>query len=96
MNNTASTYTEYERQRKTLFAKISEATEAWFVRACQNPALPQFLFYKPGALDVVIEPKPPGAEWVQADPTPVSCAMTQPQIRGWAHEKLKTCPVYPT
>lgn len=95
MQKPVSFYSQYEQQRKALFAKISQATDTWFKRACQNPGLQQFLFYKPGALDVTIDTQAPGAEWVQADPAPVSGAMTQQQIRSWAHDTLKTCPVYP-
>lgn len=85
----------YEQQRNTLIGNIAEASAAWFKRCCENPALPQFLFFKPGSLQVAIDAVAPGADWQAASTTPVSCAQTKQDMQRWAFETLRHCPVYP-
>lgn len=86
---------QYEQQKKTLRTSITQAVDKWFTQACHNPALPQFIFYKPHAMQVSIAAVSPGNDWVQA------CAAEMPnnviKSQAWqiTFDALRECPVYP-
>lgn len=85
----------YEQEKKQLKNSISAAVSGWFKQACQNPAAPQFLFFKPNALQVYIGEQAPNQLWQQVDNVEISSDMTQEQAWQKTYDALQNSPVYP-
>lgn len=85
-----------QQERTALHQSITDAVEQWFTSACQNPAMPLFVFYEPHAIRVAICSEKPAAHWELATPTPVSCAFTKHQAWQFTKDHLLDCPTYPT
>lgn len=87
---------QYEKQKKTLQANITKAVDQWFVQACNNPALPQFIFYKPHTMQVCIAAQAPDSGWDKSTEAPISNAITKHQAWQVTFDSLRQCPVYPS
>lgn len=87
---------QYEQQKKELKANITKAVDQWFVQACQNPALPQFIFYKPHTMQVCIAAQAPDSGWEKSTETRISNAITKPQAWQITFDALQQCEVYPS
>lgn len=72
----------YDRQltQQTITEAARAAANDWFRRQAATLTTPMFLFYKPGQIAFWIGEKPLNDAWQKADETPVSIALSVPQI----------------